>query len=162
MVWASVKGALQRVDGEAAALGEETQQAMAQEVELPYVVGALPDRHDAGVADHLAQRLQVVQGCPRVKRIGGDGVVSDPIRKALLASEADHLVFLRRPFHARSFPRSISDHRRSDDPHPVGDSALAVSTLTHIIYLLISCALFLCPQNRACPSPWSSGRRFGT
>jgi hypothetical protein len=84
------EGGLQRVDRETAALDEETQQAVPQEVELPYVVGTLPDRHDAGVADHLAQRLQVIQGRLRVQRVSRDGILGDPIREALLISHGHY------------------------------------------------------------------------
>jgi hypothetical protein len=53
-------------------------------IERPYVVGARPDRHYAGRADHNPQWLQIVQGSLRVQG-GRGGVIVDPIREALLA-----------------------------------------------------------------------------
>jgi hypothetical protein len=61
------EGSLQCIDGEAATLDEETEQAMPEEVEFSYVVSALPDRGDAGVADYRAERLKVVERRLRVQ-----------------------------------------------------------------------------------------------
>ncbi|GGU47250.1 hypothetical protein GCM10010289_79720 [Streptomyces violascens] len=71
---AFAEAVLEGQDGEAAAFGQEAEDALAHEGELVDEVGVFADRDDTGVADDSAERLKVIERRLRVEVGEGDGV----------------------------------------------------------------------------------------